>query len=306
MKINSRGELMEIINKSAVRTELVKEDDNKKLFHTTILLTRRDEFYRIVWGEVQKEDGTKMIHFKEDVEKVSWHSLRKMFLTKEEIHDFNENRNEISIEEGLEDFALKGGTQLTYNGNVLNKFTTDDSSDFSVIAGRAGTGKSLYSVKEAGKEIAKGKNVLYISAEEEFEEIIPKLLSASSYYLRKGKDVDENSLDDVAKFVHSIKTEEELAKCVEEISGDTVLPNIKIVNSYVIDEQFIFKEMKRFVEEYQKLDLVVIDSLTLPNSGNLKPVLERYKKLDEYRRIFGSKIIVTAQANAKASNMFIQ
>lgn len=288
MKIRSRGELMELIEKCGIRTNLVNETKSVKVFHTIIRIKKRDLFYRLVWREILQNDEI-VIQYEENVEIVYWHTPSKAFMTKSEIHYYNENRPEINISEGISDIErskFKG--DLLLKGNVVNSFSKGA---FKRQSSMKSTGSSLYLIKKAAEALSKNKNVLFISTEN-----FPKTIHDN---ILKGLDfLEENEKSKIS--------EKDLEHLDEHINNTEILEheeqedyNIKVVGDKkeLVDLNYIFREINEFFNEHKKIDLVIVELGELYFDYQEEGYKEFYNLLDSYRRNYGTEIIVSNKVN---------
>lgn len=287
MKIKSRGELLEIVNNKSIKTEVVKESKNKKLFHSIVYNKDNDQFYRVVWGEIKNSDKGSILHYNEVAEKVVLHDESGLFLTKEEIHNYNENHNKDIIKNEINDFVDNGESydRLIFTSGLKNSFKHENEDNVKVVCGRTGVGKSFYVAREVAKAIKEKKNVLYFSTDENVTEVAKKIFLS----------MDETLYDKITDKTHKF-TYEETDRLSKAQSVENV--NVKIYYNNSLTDEYILRKMTEFVEEIGKLDLVVIDSLQMGASFNdRKGIVKAHEILDEYRQGFGCKMLVTTQIN---------
>lgn len=285
MKIRSCGELIELIEKCGIRTDLVNETKSVKVFHTIIRIRKRDLFYRLVWREILQNDEV-MIQYEENVEIVYWHTPSKAFMTKSEIHYYNENRPEINISEGISDIGkskFKG--DLLLKGNVVNSFSKGA---FKRLSPMKSTGSSLYLVKKAAETLSKNKNVLFISTENVPKDIHDNILKGLDFLEEKEKSkISEKDLEHLDEHINN-------AEVLED--GDY---NIKVVGDKkeLVDLNYIFREINEFFNEHKKIDLVIVELGELYFDSQEEGYKEFYNLLDSYRRNYGTEIIVSNKVN---------
>ena len=94
MKIKSRGQLIDLINKKGVETTLVSIGKDKKELHTIIHCKKNNEFYRIVWGEIRGDGDVFHLWYENEIAKVKLNHETGKWMTKDEEREMiNENED---------------------------------------------------------------------------------------------------------------------------------------------------------------------------------------------------------------------
>lgn len=282
MKIKSRGQLIDLINKKGVETTLVSIGKDKKELHTIIHCKKNNEFYRIVWGEIRGDGDVFHLWYENEMAKVKLNHETGKWMTKDEEKEMV-NKNERLVNATIDEMEL-----YTMRDNLIfvNGINVDlDERVNEVQVGEATDTKTLHVIKEVAKAIKEGKSVLYFSTEESAEEIIKLLIGVMApevyeKYVRGVPLTDEES--------------EELSEITELISNSKII----IEDNNLVDNNYIIDRMEEIAESENGLDLVVIDHLKLsPGKHNHQAVVSIHKMMDMYRRKLGCKVIITAQLN---------
>lgn len=282
MKINSRGQLIELINKDSLETFPVETDGDKKVLNTIIFNKKNNEFYRIVWGEVKDENNVYYLWYNEEVEKVVLDKSSGTWFTKDEKKKSIEDNNENTIESSIKQFALYNvKDKLVFiNGMYADSKELDT---VEVIAGRTASGKSEHVLREVVKAIEKDQSVLLFSTENNAKEVVGRLIRiiAPEAYrkLERGLDMtpeDTKQIEDAQDFLSKSK--------------------LVIDNNYLVDDNYILDKMEEVSNSENGLDLAIIDFLQLsPGNVNHKSIIGIHEKVDIYRQKLGCKVIITTQ-----------
>lgn len=264
MKISSRGELIELIEKKAIKTELVKKDKNKTMFYTVIYNKRNDEFYRITWGHISQEHGQDIVYCNENIENVKLHPETGKFLTKEEIIYEDQYAKDDLIPQKISEFVKDKSDEkhLIFKGGLKNKFKTFYSNDLA----------KEHLISKTSKNFLKGKSLLYVSNyDSDFE--LEELQKSFEKAVVEGKDK--------AKYPKDVKSHSMFISLINH--GD---PGFTIKNAIL---EYLNEEGKNI-----DLDLVVIDYLVLEENTEdaEKRILEEHRVLNEMREYLGFKIII--------------
>lgn len=261
MKITSRGELVDLINKSAVETYVVKSEPGVKIMNTIIYDKKKDKHYRIKWGEISDKNGTHHLWYEEKAVPVFLNRSLKQngWCAKDE---FNE------VEEGVD---LREHEFYRVEKNIIDPIIDNSYNleNVTLWGTKAGQGKTQYALSKTAEKMIEGKTILYFSTDESAKDVVRRLK----------------------------KILEDLGENVEEIFARS---NVKVYDGYEIDSNYIIKKMKEESQQGQ-LDFVVIDHLYLNPTGignNYKKVVEIHNEMDKWAVQLGCEVLITTQLNA--------
>lgn len=284
MKIKSRGQLIDLINKKGVETTLVSIGKDKKELHTIIHCKKNNEFYRIVWGEIRGDGDVFHLWYENEMTKVKLNHETGKWMTKDEEREMI-NENERLVNATIDEMELYTMRDNLVFVNGINKDLDERVNKVQVVGGAAGAGKTLHVIKEVAKAIKEGKSILYFSTEKSAKEVIKLLIGVMApevyeKYVRGVPLTDEES--------------EELNEITELISNSKLI----IEDNNLVDNNYIIDRMEEVAESENGLDLVVIDHLKLsPGKHNHQAVVSIHEMMDMYRKKLGCKVIITAQLN---------
>lgn len=285
MKITSRGQLIELINKKSVETYPVKTDDDRKVLNTIVQVKKTKEFYRIAWGEVKGDNDVFYLWYDEDAEKVELDKETGYWLTKEEKKSSIEDRSKNTVGLNIKEIALYNvkDNLLFINGINTEPEKKDGVNNVQIVAGKTSTGKSEYVFREIVEAIKRDESVLLFSTESEKKEVIKRLVRIiapeAQRKLERQIDMNEKDLKDVADALH-------------------LLENSKLIidDNYLIDDNYILNKMEEVANSEEGLDLAVVDFLQLSNGNkNRKAIISIHEKMELYRKKLGCKVIITTQ-----------
>lgn len=285
MEITSRGRLIELINNNGIATYPVESKKGTRAVNTIIHCKKRNEFYRLVWGEVKGNNKVVYLWYDETADKVKLDSSSGLWLTKEERSDKVDKGYESTIGGNIKQFALYNEKDdLVFINGIKTTFKEEDGfNKVNVVAGKTGKGKTEHVLRKVGEAIIKDESILFFAIEESEQEILRRLIRVMA-------------LDVYTKFENrEILSKEDLIKL-----GDTLhlIANSKmiIINNDLIDDNYIIDKMHEVANEENGLDLVIIDSLKLSyESRNSEQVISVHEKIDIYRQKLGCKVIITTQ-----------
>lgn len=286
MKIASRGQLIELINDSGVETFPVKADSGKRIVNSIIHCKKKDEFYRVVWGEVKDDNKVSYLWYDEQTYKVKLDNASGLWLTKEETKQSIEDMREPKINADIKKFALYNiEDDLLFINSIQGNSKDDEVNSVQVVGGRTGKGKTQHVIREAAESIKKDQSIIYFSTEELAQDILSRLikvLADDAYTKFERRDLmTSKDMIDLGEALHLVAKSK-----------------MTIHHSYAIDDNFILEKMSEVANSENGLDLVIIDSLKLPyNPEDHAAVIAIHKEMDKYSQKFGCKVIITTQLN---------
>lgn len=280
-EIKNRGELVEFLNESK-ETIPVELSTNKKTFHSIYFNKKNNEYYRIIWGEVE-ENNVVYLWYKSKMECVKFNKRTSSWMTSAERKSYKKEMEE--KEKDLIFNSLKNGkTLFLLDGGI------DNLEDFQFIGGKIGAGKSEYAYKEAVKFIKKGENVLIFSLESEEEEVRRRVIRSFAPEAYSRLEKCENSGCEPSSEDVSI-----IQKAAEQVDKYLV-----IYHSYDLTKE---KIVSKIIEEHnkRKVSFVVVDPLHMIKGvkESFNHIEEIHEYIDGYRQALDIKVLITVQVNNK-------
>lgn len=280
-EIKNRGELVELLNESK-ETIPVELSTNKKTFHSIYFNKKNNEYYRIIWGEVE-ENNVVYLWYNPKMECVKFNKRTASWMTSTERKSYKKEMEE--KEKDLIFNSLKNGkTLFLLDGGI------DNLEDFQFIGGKTGAGKSEYAYKEAVKFIKKGEKVLIFSLESEEEEVRRRVIRSFAHEAYNRLEKCENSgCEPSSEDVFIIQ------KAAEEVDKHLV-----IYHSYDLTKE---KIVSKIIEEHnkRKVSFVVVDPLHMIKGvkESFNQIEEIHEYIDGYRQDLDIKVLITVQVNNK-------
>lgn len=282
--IESRGQLIDVINRFGVETYPVEINEDKKVLHTVVHKKRTRQFYRITWGEVRDNEGIFHLWYNENYERVELDPASKKWVNNQEKKEIIEARTRkmFGIEVERFDFSSTNKELIFINGLISDLEKKERVNEVQVLGGLEGSGKTEYVIKETARALKRKESVLFFSIDEEPSEVMRRLirtLALDSYSkLEKKKPILEED-------------QQKLNEAMDLISNSKLI----IDNHYLVDDNYILNKMREVSESENGLDFVVIDYLKLDVTGNFDQLIKIHEKMEMYRQKLGCKVIMTTR-----------